>query len=81
MVWYNIFRKKEKVMEEENQYDVPKTVEIEEDWTGVGANDRGGLGIRDYEAYSNRPDVQKTDNEIEELAVWLGIKNPDSSNE
>ena len=80
MVWYNIFRKN-KDMEDEKKYNDSKTVEIEEDWTGVGANDGGGLGIRDYEAYHNRPDVQKTDNEIEELAVRLGLKNPDSSNE
>lgn len=82
MAWYDIFKRmfekdyedinpNYKNMNEEKSQNIPEI-----DWTGITANDGGGFSIN-YEIYSKRPDFQKSEKKLENLAISLGLKKPD----
>ena len=72
MAGYNIFYKpkNKENMENENQYNLSQIGNIKEDWTGVGENASGGLGIRDMNAYIGRADVKGAMENLSKSKLW-----------
>ena len=60
MVWYNIFRKKEKAMENGNKYDTKKVPLWERDISGLGEIGDSGFGVIDSDIYFKSEKVGET---------------------